>query len=504
MKRIVVLMMTVLLLAFGIASADSVATVTSDADNTTVGRGDTIVVTVVLEDSENIKSILFKPVYDSDVFEVVSGEWLLTGAMLSDFDMEKGNAAIAFTNETNPNGEAFTFTLKVKDTAAIGESTISTTAVLKNGSTEYSSTSVDTVITIECSHSYSTDWNYDSSKHWHECSVCGDEKDSVAHVFDNACDTTCNTCGYERTITHNYEDAWSSDDTKHWHECSVCGNMKDEASHEGGSSTCSAKAICDICGSAYGDYAECIFVQEEKEEFLKSEATCVNKAVYYVSCSVCGEAGTENFEVGEVDADNHAGETEVKDAVAKTCTTDGYTGDTYCKDCGELISQGKVDAAGHTLVKVEAKEATHEADGNIEYYECSLCGKLFADETMTEEIALEDTIIAKGEHDYSEDYSSDAENHWKECECGSKIDEAAHEFGDWTVTKEATATEDGSQERTCDVCGYAETEVIKALGSSDEDNKTPVTGDGISTWIALIFVSALCVVGATLYAKRSK
>ena len=41
-----------------------------------------------------------------------------------------------------------------------------------------------------------------------------------------------------------------------------------------------------------------------------------------------------------------------------------------------------------------------------------------------------------------------------------------HKFGDWTVVKEATCTEDGSRTRTCSVCGAVETETIKALGHS--------------------------------------
>ena len=36
------------------------------------------------------------------------------------------------------------------------------------------------------------------------------------------------------------------------------------------------------------------------------------------------------------------GETELKNAKAATCTESGYTGDTYCKSCGELIEKGKV------------------------------------------------------------------------------------------------------------------------------------------------------------------
>ena len=44
------------------------------------------------------------------------------------------------------------------------------------------------------------------------------------------------------------------------------------------------------------------------------------------------------------------GNTEVRGAKEATCTEDGYTGDTYCVDCGELIAAGEVlEADGHTF-----------------------------------------------------------------------------------------------------------------------------------------------------------
>lgn len=54
-----------------------------------------------------------------------------------------------------------------------------------------------------------------------------------------------------------------------------------------------------------------------------------------------------------------------------------------------------VIAAGHTPVKTEKKDATYFAEGNIEYYTCSVCGRLFRDAAGTDEITLKDTVIAK-------------------------------------------------------------------------------------------------------------
>lgn len=214
-----------------------------------------------------------------------------------------------------------------------------------------------------------------------------------------------------------------------------------------------------------------------------------------------------------IDSSKHEGETEIRNASEATCTEDGYTGDTYCKDCGVKIADGEViSATGHTLEKVNAKEATHEAAGNIAYYQCSVCGKLFKDAEAAEEITLEDTVIAKGEHDYGTAYKSDAENHWKECDCGNVVEKEAHKFGDWTVTKEATETAKGSKERVCSVCGYKEIAEIPAIeapsepteSTDSEDTKSPTTGDNSNAvlWIVLMFVSASALTTIGIFAKK--
>ena len=88
---------------------------------------------------------------------------------------------------------------------------------------------------------------------------------------------------------------WESDGTNHWHTC-ACGTIFDLAAHSGGEANCHSGAICEVCGVEYG----------------------------------------------EVDPDNHAGGTEIRNAVDATADTDGYTGDTYCLGCGEKIADGTV------------------------------------------------------------------------------------------------------------------------------------------------------------------
>ena len=105
------------------------------------------------------------------------------------------------------------------------------------------------------------DWRKDGTNHWHECTDadCPNReesiKDKAAHVYTDDADTTCDTCGYERTITppaheHRYGD-WRKDGTNHWHECTDadCPNreesIKDKAAHV---YTDDADTTCDTCG----------------------------------------------------------------------------------------------------------------------------------------------------------------------------------------------------------------------------------------------------------------
>lgn len=71
----------------------------------------------------------------------------------------------------------------------------------------------------------------------------------------------------------------------------------------------------------------------------------------------------------------------------------------------------------------------------------------------------------------NEEWLSDDSTHWHKCACGDKIDEAKHDF-EWVVVKAPTATEKGSKQQKCKVCGHklAEVEIPAAtiVGYSDE------------------------------------
>lgn len=129
---------------------------------------------------------------------------------------------------------------------------------------------------------------------------------------------------------------------------------------------------------------------------------------------------------------------------------------------------------GHTLSKVDRKEATHLTEGNIQYWVCANCGGYFSDASGANMITSLDVVIAKtAEHTADRTgWYSDADNHWNTCECGEKINQSGHSFT-WVIDKEATSTEKGSKHEQCTVCNYAKTAVeIPPVKTGTEETKT--------------------------------
>ena len=174
------------------------------------------------------------------------------------------------------------------------------------------------------------DWSKDGTNHWHECTdaACPNQsesiKDKAAHVYTDDADTTCNICGYVRTVTppaheHRYGD-WSKDGTSHWHECTDndCPNreesIKDKAAHV---YTDDADTTCDTCGYVrtvtppahehrYGDWSkdgtnhwhECTDAAcPNQSESIKDKAAHVYDDDADTTCNICGYVRTVTPEI---------------------------------------------------------------------------------------------------------------------------------------------------------------------------------------------------------------
>lgn len=191
------------------------------------------------------------------------------------------------------------------------------------------------------------------------------------------------------------------------------------------------------------------------------------------------------------------------DRAAHTGGTATCTEKAVCDVCGE--EYGEINASNHTnLVKTEAKAATHMTEGNKKYWYCNDCDKYFSDEAGTQGITLQDTVIPKlTKHTIDgTGWHSDTTNHWNTCECGEKLNEAAHTF-EWVIDKEATATEAGSKHEECTVCGYAKAAVeIPATG----DTTSAATGDdsNIAIWFAVMLAAGTAMTGTILYSRKRK
>ena len=112
---------------------------------------------------------------------------------------------------------------------------------------------------------------------------------------------------------------------------SCCNAIINKAAHVGGKATCKDRAVCTTCGGL-GAHS---FTEKVAEQYLKSAATCTAKAVYYKSCTFCGEKGTETFETGNV-LDHDWDEP----SYTWTAVTDGYmcVASGKCKNCDADVS----------------------------------------------------------------------------------------------------------------------------------------------------------------------
>ena len=167
-----------------------------------------------------------------------------------------------------------------------------------------------------------------------------------------------------------------------------------------------------------------------KQRVLAAIAAAVLAVCFVFGLAACGGGNDNNNENGAKDA---------------TCTENGNLAYWECTDCGKLFSDknGKTEttlaavtvaAKGHTLTKTDGKPATCKDEGVAEYWTCTVCEKLFSDGEGKTEITQADTVIpATDNHTYGE-WKRDNSGHWKECEvCGKKTEKADHDFGDGLV-----------------------------------------------------------------------
>ena len=194
---------------------------------------------------------------------------------------------------------------------------------------------------------------------------------------------------------------------------------------------------------------------------VTKEPTCTEpgEMTYHCTDEDCNESYTETI---KATGHQHTKLINKKDA---TCEEKGYSGDTYCEDCKQIIKTGKaINPTGHEWDKGTVKKAaTCESEG-IREYTCNTCKK-----------TKEETIASTG-HTKTEIRNKKAATCKEEgytgdtycVTCGKKLasgETIAKTDHDWTITEtEATCEHDGMKTYTCDICGTTKSEPIKANG----------------------------------------
>lgn len=277
--------------------------------------------------------------------------------------------------------------------------------------------------------------------------------------------------------------------------CDNCGQLFDKDGNE-----ISAIPYLSLAAHKYT-------ANEKKPEALKTAGTCKDKAIYLRSCEVCGkvapsEAWGSFF--GDLDPNNHAGGTTTVNASEPDHKNqvDGYTGDTKCLGCGEIIGTGtSIPAGAHTPSSTWNSDETHH------WKECTTvgCGVVIdgskakhsstgANVATCQHKAVCDVCNveygALAAHNPASGWTSDASGHWHACQtanCTEKCDFATH-----TPDHQGHATEEYAIK--CTECDY----VIEAqLGHTHVFDKEVATeaykaSDATCTAKATYYKSCAC------------
>ena len=413
--------------------------------------------------------------------------WSIIGALPDGLSLNKDTGKISGTPTAAGSS---TFTVKATNSAGSDTKELSIT-ITKDAPPAHE-------------HSYG-DWRKDGTSHWHECTDddCPNREESIndkaAHVYDDDADTTCDVCGYERTVTppsheHSYGD-WSRDGTNHWHECTDddCPNreqsINDKAAHV---YTDDADTTCDVCGyertvtpppheHSYGDWRkdgtshwhECTDDDcPDREESIKDKAAHVYTDDADTTCDTCGyertitppahehrygdwrKDGTNHWhECTDADCPNR--EESIKDKAAHVYTDDA---DTTCDTCGY---ERTITPPAH-----EHRYGDWRKDGTNHWHECTdadcpnreesikdKAAHVYTDDadTTCDTCGYERTITPPAHKHRYGDWRKDGTNHWHECtdaDCPNREesikDKAAHVY-------------DNDADTTCNTCGYERT-----------------------------------------------
>ena len=328
-------------------------------------------------------------------------------------------------------------------------------------------------------------WYYGMSHQWSGTATCTSGK-------------TCTVCGgSSEPLGHDWS-TWTqnSDEKTHTRICKRDASHTETNNCTGGTATCTAKAVCTVCGGEYGEMAAHSFTAEKAEaQYLKSAATCTEKAIYYKSCAVCGlssegTADEATFFSGNALDHNWGAWTSNEDGThTRTCTVDGCSAGTQTENCIDANKDHKCDICDYIISEC--------ADDNKDH-KCDYCGKKLTEHTGGKATCKDKAKCEVCGAEYGE---LDAKNHTN--------------LKHFPATAATKTTEGNIEYWYCEGCGkyYSDKDGTKGIKKADtvtaklkDDSKSPQTGDtsNLALWIALLFVSGGAAIGTTVVSRKKK
>ena len=264
--------------------------------------------------------------------------------------------------------------------------------------------------------------------------------------------------------------------------CSICGDEKTEKVSATGhqhteirnkkEATCketgySGDTWCKDCGKKILSGQTIAKTENHSWDAGKvtTKATCTEEGEKTFTCSICGDKKTE-----KISATGHQ-HTEIRNKKEATCKETGYSGDTWCKDCGKKILSGQAIAKteDHSWNQGEiTKEPTCKEEGE-KTFTCTICGNTKTEKVSTTDHQHMEIRNQKNPTCKEAGYSGDTY-----CtDCGVKISSGQtiaktknHNWDGGVITTEPTCTERGEKTFTCTICGNTDTKKVNATGHS--------------------------------------
>ena len=264
--------------------------------------------------------------------------------------------------------------------------------------------------------------------------------------------------------------------------CSICGDEKTEKVSATGhqhteirnkkEATCketgySGDTWCKDCGKKILSGQTIAKTENHSWDAGKvtTKATCTEEGEKTFTCSICGDKKTE-----KISATGHQ-HTEIRNKKEATCKEEGYSGDTWCKDCGKKILSGQTIAKteNHSWNQGEiTKEPTCKEEGE-KTFTCTICGNTKTEKVSTTDHQHMEIRNQKNPTCKEAGYSGDTYC----ADCGVKIFSGQtiaktknHNWDGGVITTEPTCTERGEKTFTCTICGNTDTKKVNATGHS--------------------------------------